>query len=117
MNGIPSDFDSSVFVGLQLISVTFAENLVSLAFDHAVMVTVLGSVSYRDAKTGEQRTDRPPVSRTSLVSLVGRHVLACTAKSQRELVLELDGGEIVLRDDSQRYESFIIRIDNEEIVV
>jgi hypothetical protein len=117
MNGIPHDFDPAVFVGHKLISVTFAENLINLTFDQAVMVTVLSSISYRDAKTGEQGTDQPPVSRTSLVSLLGQDVAASRVESKQQLVIELDDGELVLRDDSQRYESFIIRVHDREIVV
>jgi hypothetical protein len=118
MYGLPTDFDPQVFVGRQLDRITFAVNVIVLAFSDQLTVSVLGSLPYRVAATIEPSVDRPPVSCTSLVSIAGRSVVAFDLKSRRELVLELEGGaSITLIDDSDSYECFLIYNGAREIIV
>lgn len=118
MHGFPSDFDPNVFVGLRLSSVTYAENVIGLEFDPDALISVLGSVTYGASDKEDPVTDSPPVDRTELVKLLGRSVTAGSLQSKRELRLQLDGGGfITLLDDSEQYESFVIRISGTEIYV
>lgn len=118
MYGLPDDFDPQTFEGRRFSSVTFAENLISLAFDEAVIVTVLGSVMYRSSPDADDHIDTPPVSHTSLPSLVGRTVAVCKVESPQQFILDLGGGAaLTFRDDSQSFESLIIRIGDQEIIV
>lgn len=97
---------------------TFAENVVSLHFDRGLLVTVLASVSYRPLDGSQIVTDAPPFRRTELVSLLGRSVVTGETPTPRKLTLGLDeGGPIVFADDSDVYESFVIRIGDEEIFI
>ncbi|HLQ15028.1 MAG TPA: hypothetical protein VK256_04125 [Candidatus Eisenbacteria bacterium] len=118
MYGLPNDFDPQIFVGRRLETVTFAVNVIVLAFGDQLTVTILGSLPYFPAGDVEIRVDRPPVSSTSLVSVVGRNVVAFDLKSPRELILEFEGrASITLLDDSDSYESYLIKTGKREIVV
>jgi hypothetical protein len=118
MYGLPSDFDAQVFVGRQLEAVTHAVNAIILAFGERLTVSVSGSLPYRAPGNPDPAVDRPPVAQTTLVGLVGRLVTSFTLMSPRELVLEFeDDGSLTLLDDSDTYESYLINIDDREIVV
>lgn len=118
MYGLPSDFDPRMFLGRQLLSLTFAVNLIGLAFDEGVNVTVLGSVAYRHSLQSTVSIDSPPVTRTTLVRLVGDVVVASEARSRRELILRFErGGSVTLLDDSDEYESYVINEGDREIIV
>ena len=118
MYGFPNDFDPQVFVGRELETITYAVNVIVLAFADRLTVSASGSLSYRVANDAETGVDRPPVIRTSLVNLVGRTVLAAELKSARELVLEFDGeGSVTLLDDADTYECYLITIGDREIIV
>jgi hypothetical protein len=118
MYGFAMDFNPHVFVGRRLLSVSFAENLITLEFDGGLTVTVLNAVPYRSAPDSEYCVDSPPVSSSSLPSLVGRAVEAASMDPPRELMLELEGGGLInLVDDSESYESLVIRVDDREIIV
>ncbi len=119
MYGLPNNFDPQIFVGRQLETVTYAVNVIVLAFADGLTVSVSGSLPYRvagDAGVGE--VDRPPVLRTGLVVLVGRTVLAFDLKSPRELSLRFKGGgSITLLDDADTYECYLISTGDREIIV
>lgn len=118
MYGFDEDLDTSAFVGRTLSSVKFAENLIMLAFDEEVVVTVLGSVWYRLTADGPEEVDSPPVQASSLVLLIGGVVATCTRVSVRELLLQLDaGGSLRFYDDLPNYETYSIRTSNYEIFV
>lgn len=105
MYGIPQDFDSQdVFLGRRMSSVTFAENLISLVFDGDVVVTVFGSISYRETAAAEERNDQPPVSTSSLVAFIGQAVVTSKVDPPRRIILGLEGGgSLLLSDDSDIY--------------
>jgi hypothetical protein len=118
MYGFPKDFDPLIFVGRELETITYAVNVIVLVFADRLTVSASGSLSYRIANDAETGVDRPPVIRTSFVSLVGRTVLAAELKSTRELVLEFDGGgSVTLLDDAGIYECYLISIGDREIIV
>lgn len=118
MYGLPADFDPSVFVGRDLESVTFAVNTIVLSFSDRLAVSISGRVPYRGPKSAESGVDDPPVSRTTLTTLVGHKVRGFDLLSPRELVLDFgDGGSITLLDDSDTYESYLINTGDREIIV
>jgi hypothetical protein len=118
MYGLPSDFDPHIFVGRRLEAITFAENVIVLAFDEQLTVSVSGSVPYRGAADAELSVDTPPVPTTTLVTLVGGVVAATDLRSPRELILQFEGGaSATLLDDSDDYESYLINTGTREIVV
>jgi hypothetical protein len=118
MYGLPSDFDPDIFVGRELETISFAVNVVVLAFANRLTVSVSGSLPYRAPGEKEMAVNRPPVAQTSLVSLVGRRVVTCELKSSRELILRFEGdGSLTLLDDSETYESYIVSTGDREIIV
>lgn len=118
MYGLPNDFDASVFVGRRIESVTFAENVIILAFSEAVSVSISGTVLYQESGDTSRKRERPPIAHTSLVGAVGRAVEATELKSPQELILRLEGGfSVTLLDDSDAYECYLISLGDREIVV
>jgi hypothetical protein len=118
MYGLPSDFDSSVFVGRRLESVTFAENVIVLAFSEALTVSISGTVLYKESVDSPEKRERPLTTHSSLIGAVGRAVEATDFKSPRELILQLQKGFVVtLLDDSDAYECYLISLADREIVV
>lgn len=118
MYGFPNDFDHRVFVGRELETITYAVNVIVLAFADRLTVSASGALSYRVASDAATGVDRPPVVCTSLVNLVGRTVLEAELKSARELFLEFDGGgSVTLLDDAGRYECYLISTGDREIIV
>ncbi len=98
-------------------SVTFAINLIELNFSDAISVTILGSVKYRTSGREGTRDEEAPVLESGLMGFVGGLVTSCNTTRQE---LELSFGEeraIILIDDSENYESFIIRGTDLEIIV
>jgi hypothetical protein len=117
MYGLPSDFDPDVFVGRELENVTFAQNLIVLRFT-GISVNLEGTVPYKVSPSSDEQYESPPVVQSSLVGAVGRTVEATELKSPKELVLRLSNGfEVVLLDDSDQYESYLISFGEREIVV
>lgn len=118
MYGLPGDFNPDVFVGRRLESITFAENVIVLAFSGAVTVSISGTVLYQAAADTPQRRERPLTTHTSFVSAVGRAVETTELKSPQELILRLEKGFLItLVDDSDEYESYLISLGDREIVV
>jgi hypothetical protein len=118
MYGLPRDFDPQIFVGRELETITYAVNVIVLAFAERLTVSVSGSLPYRTGPGVNPAVDRPPVPHTELVGLVGRTVVGTQLRSSRELVLDLEGGGFVtLLDDSETYECYLINTGDREIVV
>lgn len=118
MHGLPANFNAQMFVGKQLTSLTYAENLIHVNFDEELTLTVLDSISYRTDAQAVETVESSPLTTTRLVSLIGRHVTSGKVETPRELVLGLEGGgSMRFVDESDRYESFIIRGPGTEIIV
>ncbi len=118
MYGLPSDFDSRVFVGKVLNRICFSENTIALTFDTAVQITVMGSFIHREKKCSSVNRQLIPVSRSSLMDLTGKRVRLAEARQDGTLTLYFDNDHsLILLDDSNKFEAYIIRIDEKEIVV
>jgi hypothetical protein len=114
---IPPDFDGRAFVGQVLSSITFTENTVHLVFGSELSLTVLAAYLYQLSTDGTTRNERVPAAETAALGLVGRRVLN-TAHHSQSFTLELDsGGTFTCIDDSDQYESFIIKIEDGEMIV
>lgn len=119
MYGLPGDFDPTVFVGRRLEAVTYGENYIRLDFGVGLGIVALSDVAHQATKGSGFSVDRVPSSDpSSLHTYVGRDVVAALVDPPRRLELALDGGgRIRLTDDSDQYESFVISIGSDEIVV
>lgn len=118
MYGLPATFDASVLVGKELDEVCFTVNTITFSFKEDVLITVMGSFIHRDKQSTTINKQSVPVSSSSLMSLVGKAVQLAEARQDGTLSLHFEAGHtLVLLDDSQEYESYIIRIGDEETIV
>jgi len=118
MYGLPATFDASVFVGVQLMQLSFSANTVNLIFEPEIVVTIEAAFVV-SAGAGLQPVQySPPVQFSDLMTLIGEHVVVATGSVDGTLVLEFDnGGRIVCLDDSVHYESYRIRANGLDLVV
>jgi hypothetical protein len=115
--GLPAEFDARVFVQRALVQMCFSVNTISLSFDGA-MITVESSVIYKRDPTDPGEAVSPPVSRTSMTSVIGKTVRFASSKPDGSLSLHFDDGQaLMFSDDSETYESYKIQIGEQEIIV
>lgn len=118
MYGLTARFDASMFVGLRIESVTFAENAIHVSLGKGFAITSTTWIRYRANASGEPHRDELPVSESSLPALIGVSVSGGERTAHGGLVLSLEsGGEIAVDDDSDRYECFSITTPDGEIFV
>jgi hypothetical protein len=118
MYGLPADFDASIFIGRELVQVSFTTNTVHLVFDGDIAITVESSFVLQHSPGTEAVKQAPPVESSSLMALVGRQVRSAHADTDGTLTLRFDGGgTLACLDDSKDYESYHIRLLGKEIVV
>jgi hypothetical protein len=118
MYGLPQDFDATVFVGKELVQVSFSANTIHFSFDAHISVTLLSSFVYSSASDDARSTQAVPVQSSNLMSLIGHTVDSADAKPDGTLTLGFDNGHsLTFLDDSQNYESYWIHIGGREIIV
>jgi hypothetical protein len=118
MLGFPPDFDYTVFQHLEFLSLTYASNMIDLNFGNQITISVFGSISFSMDGDDDVVTESLPLSQSRLMHLLDRIVERAELKTQRELTIHFTTGEsIQLIDDSDSYESFILRVGSNEIVV
>ena len=118
MYGLQEDFDTTVFVGRELIQICFSANTINFAFSDDISITLASSFVYSNASNDVSRKQAVPVSSSSLMHLIGHRIDAATASSDGTLGLVFDDGHnLALLDDSKDYESYSIRIGDKEIIV
>lgn len=118
MYGLPDTFDASVFVGVQLVQVSFSANTVNLVFEPAISVTIEAAFVVNAGAGLQPVKCSPPVRSSELMALIGAHVVVATGNADGTLVLDFDnGGRVVCLDDSAHYESYKIRANGLDLVV
>ena len=118
MYGLPPDFDPSIFIGRELLQVSFTANTVHLAFDADIAITLESAFEFHLDKRTEVVKQSPPVQVSSLMSLIGCQVCSASSDSDGTLILEFaGGGTFTCIDDSKQYESYHILIHGKEIVI
>lgn len=118
MYGLPDNFDASIFLTKKLDLLCYSENTINLSFEGALSVTILRSFIHKRALHETACKQTLPVSKSSLMCLVGKVVCHVASDKQGSLTLNFDNGHVLeLFDDSQNYESYIIRIGETEVIV
>lgn len=118
MHGLPATFDATVFVGSTLDSVTFAVNVIHLAFDSGLSISVNARVCYRAEVAQVTLVDELPVRESRLMLLIGKAVSGAACDTNGFLTLELeDGGLIQVTDELSNFESYSITTPDGEIFV
>ena len=118
MYGLPKSFDPSVFRGKTLDQVCFSANSITLSFEGRLSLTILGTFILREGRSARSVKQAVPVMTSNLMGLTGKTVQTAQASTDGTLVLRFEGGRsLTLVDDSSTYESYAVRIEDEEIIV
>jgi hypothetical protein len=118
MHGLPQGFDASRFDGRCLEAVSFAVNLIHFDFGPGHFITVIKHVRYQLDHGEDLREDVVPARCSELPSLVGRVVLRAEVRRPGDLVLHFeDGGQLIVEDDSEHFESYSLGTSDGEVFV
>jgi hypothetical protein len=118
MHGLPEKFDGADFVGTTLEVISFASNIVIFDFGAEVSVSVVGGYSFSLNSTGEIFEEKVPVSRSGVITLIGRDVETVEIRRPGDFALVLgEGTRLTFRDDSEMYEAYSIKTKDGEIFV
>jgi hypothetical protein len=118
MHGLPHDFDASIFVGHELIQVSFTINTTHIVFDGTISVTLLSSAASGEVPNIAVDGGRTSAASLDVIRLIGKQVASATAESEGTLNIIFQGGTVVtFLDDSRQYESYSIQIGDKEIIV
>jgi hypothetical protein len=118
MYGPTVTFDAAMFIGLEIDSITYAENAMHLSLSNGFAITSMTGIRYRGTELGKPREDRLPVSESSLMGSVGTAVAAAARTASGGLVLTLRNGAVIeFEDDSDQYESYSITTPDGEIFI
>lgn len=118
MYRLPPDVDLSFLVNKTLIQVCFGGNDLVLNFAPNVSITVTSSVRVSGPSgTGERREDFREIA-NSLFRLLNSSISSAAGHPDGTLILTFTGEWLLeIYDDSDRYESYVIRYDGKTIVV
>lgn len=118
MHDLPDDANLQALVGRRVTQITFAENLILFVLDDRASVTALTSFGYRKGDEGPTSVQHLTSNNTPLVGLIGKQVEEVIITRPREVVLRINDGSLLdFNDDSNIYESYMISIDGQEIVI
>jgi len=119
MYGLPSDFDVSAFIGIELVQISFSANTIHLVFEPDVQVTIESSFVVQAGPDLPPLKDSPPLKSSNMMTLISQRVRSASSSAiDGSLTLHFEGGGFILFiDDSENYESYKIVIQGKEIIV
>jgi uncharacterized protein DUF6188 len=118
MNGLPTNFDSTIFLGKELIQISFSANTAHFSFSDDVRITILSTLIYRLTKSDPDRSESIPVTSSAVMGLLGQVVSSAVATSDGTLLLTFtNGGSLKCIDDSEEYESYHLQLGSREVIV
>jgi hypothetical protein len=118
MYGLPSSVDLGFLSGRTLGQVCVGENDLVLGFDKDASITVESAVGCQDDSGTMQRYEDFRQASGMLFAFLGQDVRVAVRTSQTTLVLEFENGKrLEIYDDSEQFESFVIRYEGEVKIV
>lgn len=118
MYGLSSIFDVSKFKKNECLEINFTINTVNISFGPEINITIIGSFAHKINAITPAIKQTFPILSSRLMSLLGKKVKFAERGEDGGLILHFDEGQmLILFDDSQEYESYIVRIGNEEIII
>jgi hypothetical protein len=118
MYGLPSSVDLGFLSGRTLGAVCVGEHSLVLDFDKSVSITVESAVGCEDDTGTVQRYDDFRQAAGMLFAFLSQDVRVAERASQTTLVLEFENGKrLEIYDDSEQFESFVIRSEGEVKIV
>lgn len=107
MYGLPEDFDSSVFVGRNLVQVCIAINQVTFHFDNDIQITTLTEFIFTNPD--KRYSSEPGNVSIEFLSLLETPVSSAIVADRGTLALEFEGNRrLIFPDTSEQYESYSI---------
>lgn len=118
MYGLDRNVDLSFFNGKTLLQACFGVHELILNFDDGLSITVTSSLGICDKHDTLQICDDFRQAASSILAQLNRKVLSNKGEQNGTLTLFFEGGGIIsLYDDSDKYESYVIKIGKNIIVV
>jgi len=118
MYGLPKGFDGSSFVGESLSSIMYTENNLSFAFGDDFTITSDTTIAVREQHDSEDEYLDYSSKSATILFLIGHKIVSINAESDGTLNLTFDDGkQLRFFDDLPQYESYHIRIKDNEIHV
>lgn len=118
MYGLPENFDVKMFFGKKIELICFSENTISLSFEENISITIMGSFVYKGSHDEIGEVQTPPASSSGLTSLINQPVRNAEIIDKSNLVFYFENGQSVhILNDCKEYESYIIKINEDEIIV
>jgi hypothetical protein len=118
MYTIPDSFQKNMFVGLRLNLVSFTENQVNLHFENDISLYVESSYSINKTNAA-YKARKVPTIESKTQNIIGDYVVSVTINDNKTTLSLFFSKGYVFRcfDDSEIYESFIVRTPEMEIIV
>lgn len=125
MNGLPENFDASVFIGRTVEQVCVSVNTVSVYFGDDLFITISAEFSLGDA-TGQTEADANEgfnpsasvrASRGVIARLAGATVVRAAGERNGTLTIECDSGDVLHIYDTPLYEAYVISHRGEDLIV
>lgn len=117
MYGLPKNFDGAIFTGEELQQVCIGRNDLILKFHPPASILITSSVAFISEHGERYAFEGLADAGRFLVGLLGQTVKSAQPAGRRVLRLEFSAGTLELLDDSERFESFVIKRGQQEIVV
>ncbi len=118
MYGLPPDIDLSFFAGQKLIQVCVGFHDLILHFDEGVSATITSAVGCRNRHEMSCRFEEFPVAASAVAGFLNKVVKCARGDTDGTLTIEFEGDEwLEMYDDSEQFESYVIKHGDREIVV
>ena len=118
MYGLPPDFDPTIFVGKELIQVSFSANTVFFDFDNGLAVNLQSCLRLRHGSTTGWQLLEVSIESSDLMRLIGHSVVSSTGSSDGTLSMEFDhGATLEFLDPTPQYEAYHIHLGDYIIYV
>jgi hypothetical protein len=119
MYTIPDNFEIEKLIGTTVTQISFSINSVFISFDGISSINIQGSFSLQlSDKIFEYAEIYPVKNDMGLLALLGKQVLSLELNDKRDaLKLNLEGVIVLHLIGHEMYESFSVKIQDEEIIV
>jgi hypothetical protein len=118
MYRLPSDVDLGFFCGKTLIQLCMGFSDLILRFHPDISITVTSSIGYRHDSERLDRFESLSMAACAIRELLNQEVSSANGDSKGTLTLGFSGGnQVEIYDDSEHYESYVIKHGEKLIVV
>ena len=119
MYGLPKDIDLSFFQTRELQGVVFGLYQLQMQFDRSLLLSIEGRIEHTLQKSVTSWDQgKPPISASSLLTLLGLSVVSATGTEEGTLILEFSNSDIVkVFESNEGYESYQINYEGKLIIV